>query len=220
MKSMKHWRDAEIWRKRAPFIAINLLVFVIVLMAAVIPAVHFFVEGEESLAERRATLARYEAVASQQSAVRDYARQVKEINAHGDLLEGSTAGVVAAALQSRLKSMAESAGVAVRSIQALPPKSLASSASQTGGAAAAISGAGAARPSAPQLVGARAEVSGAPEAIHNFTRAIETGPPLLIVTAAMMSQPLMMWRPQGDDAPPEVSAQIDVYGGSLAKDQQ
>ncbi len=218
---MKHWRDAETWRKHLPFLAVNLGALAFVFLVVVAPLMHYFVEGEESLAERRATLARYEAVASQESAVREYARQVKEINTHGDLLEGSTSGVIAAALQARLKAMAEKAEVTVRSIQALPPKSLGAPAALSGpGATGATSTGAPPHPSAPQLVGARVEVSGTPEAIHNFTRAIETGPPLLIVTAAMMNQPLVMWRPQTEDLPPpEVSAQIDVYGGAMSKDQ-
>jgi general secretion pathway protein M len=222
MIRMKNWQDAEAWRKRLPFLAANGAFALVVVLVVVAPLYHLFVEGEESLAERRATLARYEAVAGQEAAVREYAREVKEINAHGDLLEGSTAGVIAAALQSKLKTMAESAGVTVRSIQALPPKALAvpgaPPAPGAGNAPQAVGGAGRASPA--QLFGARVEVAGTPEAIHSFTRAIETGPPLLIATAATLNQPLMMWRPQGEDAPPpEISAQIDVYGGALAKDQ-
>ncbi|WP_246206792.1 type II secretion system protein GspM [Methylocystis heyeri] len=225
MIQFKHWRDAEVWRKRLPFMAANGAFLLLVLLLGAAPLYHIFVEGEESLAERRATLARYEAVAGQEAAVREYARQVKEINAHGDLLEGSTAGVIAAALQSKLKAMAETAGVTVRSIQALPPKSLgaagAASGPGSGGGAPSQPAGGAGRASAPQLFGARVEVSGTPESIHSFTRAIETGPPLLIATAAMLNQPIMMWRPQGEETPPpEISAQIDVYGGALAKDQQ
>jgi hypothetical protein len=223
MKYIIQWPEAETWRRRLPFLAVNLAILAVFLFGVLAPLFRFFVEGEESLADRRATLARYEAVAGQENAVREYVRQVKEINTHGDLLEGSTAGVIAAALQSRLKVMAETAGVTVRSIQALPPKTLGpsglalSSPVTSGGAQG---GNNAAHASTPHLVGARVEVAGTPEAIHNFTRAIESGPPLLLTTAAMLSQPFMMWRPQAEEqAPPEISAQFEVYGGALAKDQ-
>jgi hypothetical protein len=222
MRSGKLSLSLGMWRQRLPFLALNIALAALLFAGVVTPVVRYFTDGEESLAERRATLARYEAVAAQEGAVSDYVRQVKVINTHGDLLEGTTAGVVAAALQARLKVMAESSGVTVRSIQALPPKplnalGLESADPTTGGSAAASNdpahGAG------PQLVGARVEVAGSPEAIHNFTRAIWAGPPLLLTTTASISQTMMLWRPTGDEQPPEVTAQFEVYGGALAKDQ-
>ncbi len=210
MKPEKPSPDNHIWLRRLPFVAVNLFFAVGLLFGVAAPLFHFFVDGDESLTERRVTLARYRAVAAQENAVRDYARQVKESNTRGDLLEGTTIGVATAALQARLLAMAQAAGVAVLSIQALPLRTL---------SAAGLDATSRHPGDEPQLIGARIDVSGTPEAMHSFTRAIDTGPPLLFTTAAAMSQSTIAWRKPSEDEQPLIQAQIDVYGGALTKDR-
>jgi hypothetical protein len=189
----------RVWRRFA-FFGVNAL-FTAALAFTLAPLARWALDDSDSLADQRDLLARHRAVAAQESAVRDYARQVKESNARGDLLEGGSAGIVNAALQSRLKAMGEQAGVTVLSIQTLPPKKL-----ETIGEAAG----------APNLLGARLAVSGALEAVHRLTLAIESGPPLLLIEAAIITQNVT-WLANGDDAP-TVQAQFDVYGGALELD--
>lgn len=187
--------DFKHLRRHAAFIAFNIGVICVFVFGVAPPIVGVLKDGADGIAQRQATLARYEAISAQESAVRDYVKQVKESNAHGDLLEGASSGIVAANLQARLKTLGETAGVTIRSIQALPAKNLGTT----------------------PLVGARIDLSGRLEAVHTFVRAIESGPPLLFVMSATLRQQSMAWRLPGDENP-EMEAQFDVYGGSLQKD--
>ncbi len=210
MKPGKTLTGASLWRGRAAFLAVSVVAAALLLFGVVAPLLDWALDDGDSLADRRALLARNEAVAAQENAVRDYVHQVKDSNARGDLLEGASAGIVTAALQSRLKAMGEAAGVTVLSIEALPLKTLGVSGQ---GPVSAPSHSGPAQ--SPQLVGARMAFTGTATATHNLTRAIETGPPLLLITSAVMTQPIG-WRPPTEDQQPIIQAQFDVYGGSLA----
>ncbi len=210
MKSGDVPKNAHVWLEFAAFVAITVAGLALAIFGVLAPLLVWALQDED-LSDRRMMLARYRAVAAQENAVRDYVRQVKERNARGDLLEGASAGIVAAALQSRLKAMGEAAGVTVLSIQALPPKTLATA----GGDATGESAAGSAQGGAPQpqLIGARMDFTGTMETAHNLALAIEAGPLLLVVTSAVMSQ-TMNWGAPADDQSPLLQAQFDVYGGA------
>jgi hypothetical protein len=180
--------------RRAIFAGVNLLALFALYLIFVEPARRMIANGAEIVAEKRQTLARYEAVASHDEQIQDYARQIADTNGRGELFDGDSEGVINANLQARLKSVAEQANVTVRSIQILPQK-------QFRGVA---------------LVGARLDVSGSYDNLHALARALEGDPPLLIVTAATLRGQGMIWgaQPQTDQ---DMEAQFDVFGGAPRK---
>lgn len=183
--------------RRAAFAGFNLLALLLAWLIFVEPFRRMIADGAEAIAERRQTLARYEAVAGHEAQIQAYAQQVNDINGRGELFDGDSEGVISANLQARLKTIAEQAQVTVRSIQMLPEKSF----------------------EGVTLVGARLEVSGPYENIHTLARMLEGAPPLLIITAATMRGQAMLW---GAAPPPdeEIEAQFDVFGGAPKKARQ
>jgi hypothetical protein len=180
--------------RRAIFAGVNLLALFALYLIFVEPARRMIANGAEIVAEKRQTLARYEAVASHEEQIQDYARQIAETNGRGELFDGDSEGVINANLQARLKSVAEQANVTVRSIQILPQKQF----------------------RGVSLVGARLDVSGSYDNLHALARALEGDPPLLIVTAATLRGQGMIWgaQPQTDQ---DMEAQFDVFGGAPRK---
>ncbi len=183
--------------RRALFIGANLLAIALFYLVFIEPARRMIADGAEAIAQRRQTLARYEAVASHEEQIQEYARQVAETNGRGELLDGDSDGVINANLQARLKSIAETAQVTVRSIQMLPDKPF----------------------QGVTLVGARIDVSGSYENVHALARALEGAPPLMIITAASLRGQTMFW---GAPAQTEqdIEAQFDVFGGAPQKGRQ
>jgi len=179
------------WGRRAAFAGVNLLILTMIYLLAVEPARRLVADGAEMIAQRRMTLARYEAVAAQEETIQEYARQVADINARGELIAGDSEGIVNANLQARLKALAEESKVNVRSIQILPARSF----------------------HGVTLVGARLDVAGGLDAVHALARALEGEPPLLIVAAATLRGQAMMWGAPGEN-PDELEAQFDVFGGA------
>ena len=187
--------------RRWIFVSSNLLAVVCVYFALIAPLIGVLGDREEDLAQRRTTLARYEAVSGQEAAVQAFAKQVAESNMRGELIAGANSGIVDANLQARLKSLSEQVNVTVRSIQKLPPRSLHGVA----------------------LVGARLDVSGTVGTLHALARALEGETPLLLVTSATLRGQSPMWSfaPGGaaSATEPGLEAQFDVYGGTLAEDR-
>lgn len=181
--------------RRGIFISFNLLVLALFYLIFFEPVRRIAAEGAEAIAERRQTLARYEAVVSHEEQIQDYARQVADINAGGELIEGDSEGVINANLQARLKSMAEAARVTVRSIQMLPEKEF----------------------RGVTLVGARIQAFGSYENVHELARAIESEPPLLIVTAAALRNPESLWGGGPNPAEQNIDVEFDVFGGASQK---
>lgn len=182
--------------RRALFLGVNALLALLFFLAFVEPLRGLFAERAEGVADRRATLARYEAVAAQEKAVRLYARQVAESNAQGELLAGATEGVVNANLQALLKAAADRSGATVNSIRMLPPKTL----------------------NGASLVGARLDVSGSIESLHALVRALENETPLLLVLTASLRRQMPVWGAQtATDA--MLAGQFDVFGGASPKER-
>jgi hypothetical protein len=155
---------------RALFVGVNLLALALFYLVFIEPARRMIADGAEAIAERRQTLARYEAVALHEGQIQDYARQVADTNGRGELFDGDSEGVINANLQARLKSIAESAQVIVRSLPMLPVKPF----------------------QGVTLVGARLAVAGNYENVHALARALEGEPPLMIITAATLRNQAMM----------------------------
>jgi hypothetical protein len=185
--------------RRAVFLSVNILAAACVYFLVVDPVRRWMEGRAEDIAGRRMTLSRYEAVSAQERAVQDFAKQVADSNARGELIAGATSGIVNANLQARLKSLAEAAKVTVRSIQMLPIKTLRGAA----------------------LVGAKLEVVAPVEPLHRLARALEGEPPLLLVTAATLRGQPAFWGPVAAKSAPEeqnIDAQFEVYGGALSKE--
>jgi hypothetical protein len=180
-------------KRRALFLGANLALLVVVYLAAVEPLFGFLAERSATIAERRGTLAGYEAIAAQEGVVKDYARQVEESNSRGELLTGESEGVVNANLQARLKSLAEQSGATVVSLQALPAK--------------VVSG--------QSLVGARLDVTGPLDALGKLARSLESDPPLLLVLTATVRKQSAVWTEQpGGAGDNTLEGQFDVFGGA------
>lgn len=184
------------WSRRALFLGVNALLALLSFIVLIEPLRGLLAERADGLADRRATLARYEAIAAQEKAVRLYAQQVAESNAQGELLSGATEGVVNANLQALLKAAADRSGATVNSIRMLPPKS--------------VNGA--------SLVGARLDVSGSIESLHALVRSLENETPLLLVIAASLRRQMPVWGAQ-TTADGTLAAQFDVFGGASPKER-
>jgi hypothetical protein len=184
------------WSRRALFFGANALAALFLLFVFVEPLRGFLAERADSVVDRRATLARYEAVATQEKAVRLYAQQVAESNAQGELLSGATEGVVNANLQALLKAAADRSGATVNSIRMLPSKT--------------VNGA--------VLVGARLDVSGSIEALHALLRSLENETPLLLVLTASLRRQMPVWGAQAA-TDGVLAAQFDVFGGASPKER-
>ncbi len=181
--------------RRGIFVSVNLLALVIFYFLFIEPVRRIIAEGAEAVAERRQTLARYEAVVSHEEQIQDYARQVANINASGELIEGDSEGVINANLQARLKSIAEASRVTVKSIQMLPEKEF----------------------RGVTLVGARIQATGSYESIHELARAIEGAPPLLIITTAALRVLDPFWGGGGNQVEQNIDVEFDVFGGAPQK---
>jgi hypothetical protein len=175
----------------AAFWAVNALILAALYFLVVQPLRDAVAAGEDSLSERRATLARYETVVAQASAIEAYAKKVAAGNTHGEFIPGENDGIVAANLQARLKAAADDAKVAVRSLQMLPSKT--------------IQGA--------PLLGARLEVTGSLAAIHALARNLEGDAPLLFISDADLRSQTLFWG-GASDKEPEIEAQFDVLGAA------
>lgn len=181
--------------RRGIFVSVNLLALVIFYLVFIEPVRRIVAEGAEAVAERRQTLARYEAVVSHEEQIQDYARQVANINASGELIEGDSEGVINANLQARLKSIAEASRVMVKSIQMLPEKEF----------------------RGVKLVGAQIQASGSYESVHGLARAIEGEPPLLIITAAALRILDPLWGGGPNQIEQNIDVEFDVFGGAPQK---
>lgn len=177
------------WGGRALFVALHAGLAAVLAVALILPLRTMLTERTNGLAERSEVLARYEAIAAHEGTASAFAREVRERNTRGGLLEGGNEGAASAGLQSRLKSKAEGEGATVRSVRALPGRTLGSA----------------------QLIGARLEVSGPIEAVAKVVQGIENGQPLLMVTAASL-RPAAQGRARANEEP-VIEAQLDVYGG-------
>jgi general secretion pathway protein M len=183
------------WRQMS-FVAAHLAVIAVVSCAMVLPYQRYVWARQQEIERKRDTLQRFEAVAAQDGAVQEFLRRVEERNSSGVLLPGQNENVASAELQSRLKALAEAQGVVVRSIRALPSK-----------------------PSyAAQLIGVRLECAGTIEAIRTIVHQIESGPVLLVISETGLRSQIVP-RAAMPVVAPTIDAQLDVFGGFIARDK-
>jgi hypothetical protein len=182
------WPDAP-WLRRAVFLGLNLAACLAVLFLIVQPIYAVFTEQATQIATLSDTLARMNAIANRKSDVEALARQVDAEGDLGEFLAGANEGVANAALQARLKTMAEAAGARVRSIQGLQ--------SRNNGEI--------------RYIGARIDLYGALGAVHKAIYAVESGKPYLFVsTASIRLSPAVS--AQAAKTEPAIDAQLDVFG--------
>jgi hypothetical protein len=180
--------------RRLVFFGAHALVAYSAVVSLWLPFANWSEERQAALQSKREMLARFEAVASQDAAVQEFLAQVDARNASGELLPAQNESVASAELQARLKSVATTHGVVVRSIRALPNLS-------TGTA---------------QLIGVRLEFMGPIEAVRELVHAIEFAPTLFVVReAALRGQTV----PRGVQAAaaPALDVTLDVFGGFVQR---
>ena len=194
------WRDRP-WLRRAAFGAGNFAAALAVAGFLVMPVQAFFAERDANIASQRALLARFAAIAAQQTRVEAVAREADAQVEHGEFLAGSNEGVIVADLQTRLKSIAEAAGARPRSVQSLPPKTR----------------------DEVRYVGARLDVYGPLAAIQRTLHAVEAGTPFLFVDAAAVrvAPPInTQVLPSAAPQEPVIDAQFDVFGAVQLKGRE
>ncbi|MGA2287767.1 type II secretion system protein GspM [Bradyrhizobium sp.] len=138
---------------------------------------------------RLQSAARLSAIAAQaanvQSIVSDTSAQMRG----GEFLAGADENVISADLQTRLKTITETAGARSRAVQALPFK---------------IS-------DQIRYSGSRIEIFGPLQSIHRAIHDIESAKPYLFITAAAIK----LMPPaggQGTPGEPMIQAQLDIFG--------
>jgi hypothetical protein len=137
----------------------------ILLMALAVPvtlalsAIDLYRSNLDGIAERRSAIARLEAIAAYGTRLDGDRAGVAEITHAAWFLEGSDAAIAAAALQAKLKELAQAHGVEVAQAHDLKPRVL----------------------SGVTYVGVRLATSGLAQGVEPFLRAIEASLPLLIV---------------------------------------
>jgi general secretion pathway protein M len=182
------WHDAP-WLRRAAFLGLNLAAGVAIFVMVIHPIDVLFAEREAQIAMSSETLARMKAVASRRSDVDALARQVDAESDLGEFLAVANEGAANAGLQARLKTMAETSGARIRSVQGLPSK--------TNGQIS--------------YIGARVDLYGPLAAVHKAIYAIESAKPYLFVSTASIRLSPPVGAP-ATTAEPVIGAQLDVYG--------
>lgn len=183
-----NWQDVA-WLRRAVFLAINFAAGLAIFALIVDPVYTFFAERDAQIAAQRETLARMDGIASRKSDVEAIGRQVEAESDLGEFLAAANEGAANAALQARLKTMAEAAGARIRSVQGLPAKTQGDI----------------------RYIGARIDLSGALGAVHKTVYAIEGGKPYLFVASASVRLSPSV-NAQAAAMEPVIDAQLDVFG--------
>jgi general secretion pathway protein M len=187
------WRERPSFR-RAAFVAGNVAAFAACIVFVILPIRDVFAERDGRIAEQRVLLARFGALASQEGRVQAVARESAAEPDRGEFLLGPNEGVIGADLQTRLKSLAETAGARLRSVQALPPKTR----------------------DDVRYLGARLEIQGPLRAVHQTVHAVETGKPYLFVAAAVVKTVDRGGGPQE----PTIDAQLDIFAAVQIRERQ
>jgi hypothetical protein len=140
---------------------------------------------------QREALARMNAIASRKADVDAIARQVDAEGDVGEFLAAANEGAANAALQARLKTMAEATGARIRSVQGLPAK--------TNGPI--------------RYIGARIDLYGVLGTVHKAIYAVESGKPYLFVSNASIRLSSLV-SAQATATEPVIDAQLDVFGAT------
>ncbi|MGJ4961315.1 type II secretion system protein GspM [Bradyrhizobium sp. HKCCYLRH3061] len=174
--------------RRGLFIAVNLTILVLVFWGFVAPVEAVFAEREARIQQQQVLLARLSAIAAQASAIEGLASETELELQNGEFLTGANENVIAADLQTKLKTIMGNSGAQSRAIQSLPGRTV----------------------DQIKYSGARIDLSGPLPAIVRAVHAVESAKPyLFIANAVLKSSPAM--RP-GTAEEPVLQAQLDIYG--------
>ncbi|MGC2779394.1 MAG: type II secretion system protein GspM [Bradyrhizobium sp.] len=186
MSALTRRRD-ELGR-RGLFIVVNLTILALLFWGFVAPIAAMFAEREARIQQQQALLARLTAIAAQASAIEGLASETETQLQNGEFLTGATENVIAADLQTKLKTIMGNVGAQSRAIQSLPGRTV----------------------DQIKYSGARIDLSGPLPAVMRAVHAIESAKPYLFIgNAVLKSGPAM--RP-GVAEEPVLQAQLDIYG--------
>jgi hypothetical protein len=170
------------------FVLGNLAVLGLIGWGFMMPIVSLFAERDARIQDQERLLARLNAVAAQASRIEVLASETETQFQSGEFLTGANDNVIAADLQTRLKTILGNAGAQSRAIQSL-----------TGRTVDQI-----------KYSGVRLDFSGPLPAMMRVLHAIESAKPYLFVAnASLKSGPALR---QGQVEEPLLQAQLDVYG--------
>jgi len=174
---------------RCAFAGVNLCLLLALYLLIIGPFLALFGDQAERLAQARAALARYSAIAAREAAVRIAAAHARDAASSGAFLQGTSDGAISAGLQARLKAVADQAGARVQSVRALESMS----------------------DHDIRYLGAHLELTGPIAAIRATLQAIEDRQPYLFVDTAALRMPAA---PAGVSPAqePSLEAQFDIYG--------
>lgn len=183
------WNRAPL--RRGIFILANIVALIGFWIVVIWPLQGFFADREAQLSERRAALARFQAVAAQRSTVERLATQSAADGHRAEFLQGTNDSVAAANLQTTLKGMVDPTGVRLRSISALPAKPM----------------------EGMKLIGAQLEMTGTIKAVYETVRTFETAKPFLFIVGAQLKPTQRVAVSIAfTRAEPTIDVQLDVVG--------
>ena len=181
------------WLRHGVFILANLAAIFLVFELLVSPVWSDLAARDAKISQQRQLLARLTAMAAQAPAVQKLLDQGGATRDRPEFLRGPNQSVIAAELQSRLSGMVQSAGGHVRSIRALPPKTI----------------------DGLTLLGAQVELSGSLRSVQQTVYAIESSTPFLFIAAATIKpsmQAAFAGRGMGPTTEPTLDTRLDVVG--------
>jgi hypothetical protein len=180
--------------RSAAFISINTLALLFIVYFLVLPVTGFFQSREEEIIGKRALLARFMAVAEQETNVRKALQSIEAEAQHGEFLQGKNDSEIIADLQTRLKSITDAAGARLRSVQGIPP-----------------------RTDGLRYSGVRIDIEGSLQSLYRTIRVIESVKPYLFVADASIKAPSANVSGPNGGREPILQAQIDVLGAVLVE---
>ncbi len=181
----------HVFLHRGVFTLANIAALIGLWVALIWPIQGFFAGRETQLSERRAVLARLQAIAAQRSTVERLVTQLAADGRRAEFLQGANDSVAAANLQTMLKGMVDPTGARLRSIGVVPAKPM----------------------DGMTLIDAQLEMTGTIRAIYQSVRSIETTKPFLFVVGAQL-RPTQRAAvsPAFSRVEPTIDAQLDVVG--------
>jgi hypothetical protein len=183
------WAKLPLSIRRLAFAGLNLGLLLVLYATLVQPRVSSHAANADRLRDLRQSVGRFKAVAAKEDSVKDLIARAKAAPASGEFWAGAGEAAISAALQARLRDMAEATGVRLRSLRGLPI------ADQQGVRSLTI----------------RIEANGALDAIQGLLTAIETETPFLFVGALALRQGVLSG-PAGPQSEPILDLQLDVTG--------
>jgi hypothetical protein len=172
--------------RRLAFFFVTLAPLALGLAAIVLPVWEHFDAQEAEIALQAERLARLKGIAAYAPAS---SSPPQGQDGSGEYVTGPNESVAGANLQTTLKGLALSSGAQLQSVQGLP----------------------AASDGALRLIGARLYFSGRLEAVHQAILMIENAKPYMFITDAAIKTPRRIQGLGGQQAPPVIEAQLDVF---------